>query len=122
MTPPDVLAFRSPTAEEQRARRATYWQNAFTEALGKGWMIVASDGESREFDGRARPIVNVACTQGEVRGVFTLVPKEWPAEDLPARGALGINGANSQGARRFYLEGELPDDFRRKVVEYFGLE
>ena len=53
---------------------------------------------------------------------MTLVSKEWPAAESPTKGYLGINGASSQGARRFYADGELSDDVMQQVVTYFGLE
>lgn len=32
-----------------------------------------------------------------------------------------MNGGSSQGARRFFLEGELPPAVQEKLARYFGL-
>lgn len=119
---PDMELNRPPTADEQRKLREKCWSESFASALPKGWKVSVADGPSRRFDDGERYIVLITCRHEKERGQFTLVPKEWPAAELPDKGYLGLNGPGSQGARRFYYEGDLSDEVRQQVVAYFGLE
>jgi hypothetical protein len=120
---PEMKLERDPTAEEQRKLRKKCWTDSFTTALKAGWSVLSvEDGAAGIFEGREHVIVIVTCRRENERAHFTLVPKQWPADDLPRQEYLGTNGLSSQGARRFYLVGELPGDVKRQVVSYFGLE
>lgn len=126
---PDLVLEREPTANEQRELRETYWTGAFREALGEGWTIEVQDVRTKSIPGPAgdtypwtQTIVAVTCRRGDDAGTFTLVPKRWPSDDWPTTTYLGTNGPQSQCGRRFHYDGELPDDTRKRVVQYFGLE
>jgi hypothetical protein len=121
---PDIALKRKPTDEEQRAQREQAWKRSFAEALKDGWTIAVADGRTRVLEGRARTIVVVTCQRGDERAAFTLVPKEWPANDVDVTGLtyLGTNGVNSQGGRRFYSHGELRGETANIIRTYFPLE
>lgn len=80
------------------------------------------DGQSRRAGGRETMSVIVICGKGDARCTFILVPKEWDKQDFPAATDLGVNGRDSQGARHFILQGDLPAAVRAKLAAYFGLE
>lgn len=114
---------RDPTAEEQQALRVSAWGTSFSTALkGGGWTIAITDGATRRIDGRDHTIVVVTCSRDKQKATFTLVPRDWPAANRPKSDYLGTNGLSSQGARRFYLEGTLPEETKTEVSKYFGLE
>ena len=121
---PRVILERKPTVEEQRSLRESYWKGAFEEAFQeRDWEVLSvKDGDTREVEGRDTTLVVVECGSGESRCRFILVPKAWGKEDFRGGECLGINGKNSQGARDFYLEGDMPKDDRERVAQYFGLE
>ncbi len=121
-TVPELKLQRKPTAEEQRSLRAQVWRASFAAALKDGWTISVGDGPTREFDGRRHTVVIVTCRREQQTAKFTLFPKQWPVDGLPKTESLGVNGVNSQGARRFYLEGALPTAVKQQVVSYFGLK
>jgi hypothetical protein len=123
-TVPEMALERKPTAEEQRVLRERAWKASFTTALKDGWSIKVADGPARVLDGRERTIVIVTCQRDKDEATFTLIPKEWPHGGADVRGKifLGTNGPNSQGGRGFYLQGKLPEDERKAVVAYFGLQ
>ncbi|MCH7727919.1 MAG: HEAT repeat domain-containing protein [Planctomycetes bacterium] len=118
---PDIQLRRAPTKQEHRDLRVKYWTQSIKEGLKENWTITVNDGASRVFNGLQRTIVVVSCKQGDRMAKFTLVPKEWPANERPKNGYLGINGKKTQGARHFFLSGDLPDDVQKRFVQYFGL-
>lgn len=119
---PTLELERQPTAAERRKFRQDHWREAFAEALSDGWQVVSvEDGDTRQADGRDTTAVNVVCGKADARCTLRLIPKEWKTENLPAGEDLGMNGANSQGARRFFLDGGLPPAVKEKLTRYFGL-
>ena len=119
---PTLELERQPTGAERRELRHSYWLKAFAEALTDGWQVVSvEDGDTRQADGRETTAVSVVCGKADASCTLRLIPKEWKNADLPAGKDLGTNGANSQGARRFFLDGELPPTVQEKLTRYFGL-
>lgn len=122
---PEVVLEREPTPEEQEEYRnevRKQWRESFSTAMKDGWSISAADGQTRVLEGRERIALIITCRKGDQQATFTLVPKEWPAGELPETEFLGINGIDSQGARRFFLDGKLPAEVKQQVVAYFGLK
>jgi hypothetical protein len=120
---PKMELERVPTNEEQRSLRQSRWRKSFTEALSEEWKVISvDDGGVRKVEGRDMIAVIVTCGREALRCKLTLVPKEWDRKDFPGGEALGINGRDSQGARYFFLEGNLPEAVKVKLIKYFGLE
>jgi hypothetical protein len=120
---PELRLEREPTEEEQRSSRETYWRKSFTRALSDGWKVLSvEDGETRPVEGRNTTSVILTCGNGDARCRFLLIPKEWEGSAPSGTECLGINGPDSQGARRFFLEGVLPEPVKGKLVQYFGLQ
>lgn len=118
---PETVLGRPATQEEQSALRSDRWQRHFLEVLPNDWQITVSDGETRRIGDREWTIVIVSLQSGPIICKLILIPKEWPPEDDPAGGYLGTDGPSSQGGRRFYIEGDIPEDVKTKVIRYFGL-
>ncbi len=119
---PEMTLERKPTAEEQRAAREGYWKKGFAEALPKGWEITVTDGQARSIEKREWTAVVVSLKNGSAACKLMLVPKEWPKEAHPSGVYLGIDGPDAQGGRHFFLDGDLPDEVKGKVIKYFGLQ
>jgi hypothetical protein len=120
---PDIELERKPTDEEQHSLRINKWQKSFTEALSKEWKLISvEDGSTRTIEERSFTSIIVTCSDGTSTCKFFLMPKEWDKKDFPKGIDLGINGKNSQGARYFILEGDMPKEVQEKVSKYFGLE
>ncbi len=121
-TVPTLALERQPIEAEQRELRQSHWRKAFAEALTGGWQVVSvEDGDTRLAGGRETSAVNVVCGKADARATLRLIPKEWKKEELPAGEDLGMDGGNNQGARRFFLDGELPPAVQEKLTKYFGL-
>jgi len=120
---PQIELERKPTDAEQRSRRQGYWQKSFAEALRNGWKVISvEDGITRQVEDRDTVSVVVTCGKGDSRCRFTLVPKEWDRKDYPPGESIGIDGRHSQGARQFFVDGNMPKDLKDMVIEQFGLE
>jgi hypothetical protein len=122
---PGVALGPQPTPEEQRQLRVELWGKSFTTALKDDWRVSVDDGPSRVVEDsmgrRQETIVIVTSRRVERSAGFTLLPRRWPAQDPPGEEFLCIYRADSSGPRRFYLQGELPDELKQRVVHYFGL-
>lgn len=119
---PELAMERQPTAKERLALRAEAWTSSFKEASKGAWEVAVTSGETRLLDQRDRTIVRVTCKSPAGTGRLVLVPKEWPRGEFASLTDLGINGANSQGARRFYVDGDIDASMRATIIRYFGLE
>lgn len=113
---------RKPTAEEQTKYRHDAWRKSFKQALKDGWeMASISDGETRMAQSRECTVVLIQLAKGPEKCDLALIPKELDRDTEPDHEYLGINGRDSQGARRFYSLGKIPDSLRTRLTQYFGL-
>ena len=129
----DLPLERPATAEERRKLRESYWTERFSRALVDDWRVLGvREGATNPpvvepSTGSAiwtRDIVIVLVEIGNAAGtrhVFALFPIEWPRDELPASGRLGIYALFAQGSRVFFSDGPLPEDLRRHLVQQFEL-
>ena len=125
---PAIVLERQPTDQERHSLRESHWRGAFNEALASlegagGWKVISvEDSGTQRTNGREVVAVMVTLGLGDSRCKLTLIPKESSGVQAPIGENLGINGRNSQGARYFYVDGELPAQVKSKISSYFGLQ
>ena len=113
---------RQPTADEQRKYRQDAWLKSFKEGLREGWEVASiRDGETRAIGSREWTVVLIQLVNGGEKYELALIPKELGKDTVPDHDYLGINGRDSQGARRFYSRRRIPDSLKTRLVQYFGL-
>ncbi len=113
---------RKPTVDEQRKCRQDAWLKSFKQGLPDGWEVASiRDGETRSIDSRQWTVVLVQLVSGGGKCDLILIPKELDKDTAADHQYLGINGRDSQGARRFYSHGRIPDSLKTRLVQSFGL-
>jgi hypothetical protein len=119
---PDLVLRRFPDEVEQRNFRHAAWTKNFQAALQGKWKILEiRDGRTRKIDSRDFVVVEMDLSGSSGQGHVWLVPKEFPEGDDIRGEYLGMNGLNSQGARRFYFDKGGDPELRQLLVKYFGL-
>lgn len=127
---PELPLERAPRGEEKRQLRESVWSHYFREALPPDWQVLSVT------DGPTKPIIVVGGKPPQTRDVtivvvkignggrpydLTLVPVEWPSEDIPSGDTLGVYSLDAQGARIFLCEQALPQDLRRYLIKHYHL-
>ncbi len=126
--PQPIPLQRTTTAEERRRLHEIIWTNRFRNNLPPGWRVLAvRDGASTALVDPLDPasndgtIVIVTIGNGALRYDLTLVPVQWPPEDLPAGRRLGDDSLVSNGARIFFCPPTMPVQLQMELVRRWNL-
>ena len=126
--PPHMPLERATTSEERRRLHEIIWTNLFRGNLPPGYRVLAvRDGPSTEVIDPQDPaskdgtIVIVTIGKDEVSYDLTLVPVQWPPDDLPAGRRLGDDSLISNGARIFFCPPTMPMELQRELVRRWKL-
>ena len=126
--PPPLPLQRTTTAEERRKLHEIIWTDRFRRNLPPGCRVLAvRDGPSTALVDPLDPasndgtIVIVTIGKDALRYDLTLVPMQWPPEDLPAGRRLGDDSLISNGARVFFCPPTMPAELQMELVRRWKL-
>jgi hypothetical protein len=132
---PEMPFERAPKEEEQRQLRGTAWRSSFQGALQgtlpSGWKVFVGHGEGKSIvvEELGNPVKTqdlilliVDIVKDATRYSVTLVPVEWPRDEMPLGRRLGTYSKGTPNARIFLCTDTMPQEIQAHFIRYYHLE